>query len=209
MCCIWQPGNCLAVALRPSNVSLYIMYPHISKWQGQNSITTRLWLYHKSIMTHHCELATWAFTPAHFIRMSYLKYFTSHIIKGLGDVGSCALFSDQRHQSYFYPRHTTTEIVNATPYSSVATPLTSLCGAVHFGLVAINFPHVVLLSPRVWKFHHELSYTQVQHRKKCFEYSYYVRTIPLWNSLPNSPASATSINNFQRLAAIHCGSQQP
>ena len=41
------------------------------------------------------------------------------------------------------------------------------------------------------------------------EYSYYVRTIPLWNSLPNSPASATSINSFQRLAAIHCGSQQP
>ena len=80
---------------------------------------------------------------------------------------------------------------------------------VHFGLVAINFPPIVLLSPRVSKFHHELSYNQVQHRKKCFEYSYYVRTIPLWKSLPNSPASATSINSFQRLAEIHCGSQQP
>ena len=80
---------------------------------------------------------------------------------------------------------------------------------VHFGLVAINFPPIVLLSPRVSKFHHKLSYNQVQHRKKCFEYSYYVRTIPLWNSLPNSPASATSINSFQHLAAIHCGSQQP
>ena len=80
---------------------------------------------------------------------------------------------------------------------------------VHFGLVVINFPPVVLLSQHVSKFHHELSYTQIQHGKKCFEYSYYVWTIPLWNSLPNSPANATSIINFQCLAAIYCGLQQP
>ena len=80
---------------------------------------------------------------------------------------------------------------------------------IHFSLVSIHFPLVVLLSPRVLKFHHELSYSQVQHWKKCFEYSYYVRTIPLLNSLPNLPTSATSINNFQHLVAIYCVSQQP
>ena len=82
---------------------------------------------------------------------------------------------------------------------------------IHFGLVNINSPPVVLPRPRNSqdRIYHELSFIQVQHRVACFEHTFYVRTIPLWNSLPVSPASATSLNCFQRLAATHCGSPQP
>ena len=86
-----------------------------------------------------------------------------------------------------------------------------MCYKIHFGLVNINFPSVVL--PRLRnsqdRLYHELSYIQVQHRVACFGHTFYVRTIPLWNSFPVSPASATSLNCFQRLAATHCGSPQP
>ena len=82
---------------------------------------------------------------------------------------------------------------------------------IHFGLVNINFPPAVLPRPRNSqdRIYHELSFIQVQHRVACFGHTFYVRTIPLWNSLPVSPASATSLNCFQRLAATHCGSPQP
>ena len=90
-----------------------------------------------------------------------------------------------------------------------------LAGDKYWQYMAPEGFRIILLSPRVSKFHHELSDTQVQHRKKCFEYSYYVRTIPLWNlRKPSgaiycqylSPASNISfprvINRFPRVIIL-------
>ena len=84
---------------------------------------------------------------------------------------------------------------------------------IHFGIVNISIPSVVLPFREIPKTDFAMSYILhpgSEHRSvACFGHTFYVRTIPLWNSFPVSPASAISLNCFQHLSATHCGSPQP
>ena len=82
---------------------------------------------------------------------------------------------------------------------------------IHFGIVNISIPSVVLPLPRNSqdRLCHELHPTSRFRTQISGLLRFYVRTIPLWNSFPVSPASAISLNCFQHLSATHCGSPQP
>ena len=81
---------------------------------------------------------------------------------------------------------------------------------IHHGLVHITFPDIVVPKQRLGRHDHILAYRQVRPRVEAYRHSFYVRTIPLWNSLPASVVSSPSLTVFQRSAMLNiCGGANP
>ena len=74
---------------------------------------------------------------------------------------------------------------------------------IHNHLIQLPFPPTVLPKPRLSRNDHPLAYLQVWPRVDAFKYSYFVRTVPLWNSLPIGAVSAVTSQSFQQLALDH------
>ena len=71
---------------------------------------------------------------------------------------------------------------------------------IHHGLIHISFPDSVSQKQRLGRHDHQLAYRQICPRVEAYQHSFYFRTIPLWNGLPASVATATTLPAFQRLA---------
>ena len=78
---------------------------------------------------------------------------------------------------------------------------------VHNHLVNMKFPTVVTQKPRIWRHNHQLAYLRISPRIDAYNYSYFVRTIPMWNGLPATTVAAPTLKAFQRLAMDHFRSQ--
>ncbi|XP_072048299.1 uncharacterized protein [Amphiura filiformis] len=71
---------------------------------------------------------------------------------------------------------------------------------IHHGLVNIPFPSTVLPSVRQGRACNIYSYQAIQPRVNTYRYSFFVRTIPVWNRLPSPVVSSLTVRHFQALA---------
>ncbi|XP_072040225.1 uncharacterized protein [Amphiura filiformis] len=71
---------------------------------------------------------------------------------------------------------------------------------IHHGLVNIPFPSTVLPSVRQGRASNIYSYQAIQPRVNTYRYSFFVRTIPVWNRLPSPVVSCLTVSHFQALA---------
>ena len=69
---------------------------------------------------------------------------------------------------------------------------------IHHGLIHISFPDSVSHKQKLGRHDHPLAYWQICPRVEA--HSFYVITIPPWNGLPASVATATTLPAFQRMA---------
>ena len=74
---------------------------------------------------------------------------------------------------------------------------------VHNHLVHMKFPTAVTQKPRLGRHDHQLAYLHISPRIDTYKYSYFVRTIPMWNGLPAATVTAPILQAFQRLAMAH------
>ena len=75
-------------------------------------------------------------------------------------------------------------------------------------LVNLPFPPTVLPKPRLNYRDHHLAYTHVGPRIDAYKFSFFVRTVPMWNGLPVGAVSADTLQGFQRLALDHFRSKR-
>ena len=66
--------------------------------------------------------------------------------------------------------------------------------------VNIPFPSCIIPATRLGRNTNIFAYQLIQARVNTFKYSFFVRTIPLWNKLPTSVVSAASVHQFQSMA---------
>ena len=66
--------------------------------------------------------------------------------------------------------------------------------------VNIPFPSCVIPSSRLGRTTNICSYQIIQSRVNTYKYSFFVRTIPVWNLLPTTVVSANTVQQFQSLA---------
>ena len=66
--------------------------------------------------------------------------------------------------------------------------------------VNIPFPSCVIPSSRLGRTTNICSYQIIQSRVNTYKYSFFVRTIPVWNLLPTTVVSANTVQQFQNLA---------
>ena len=69
--------------------------------------------------------------------------------------------------------------------------------------VQLPFPPTVLPKPRLNYQDHPLAYLHIRPRIDAYKFSFFVRTIPLWNGLPIGVVYASTPESFQRLALDH------
>ena len=70
-------------------------------------------------------------------------------------------------------------------------------------LVHLPFPTTITPKPRLGRHDHPAAYLQLQPQVNAYKYSFFVRTIPLWNGLPISAINAPTLQSFQRLTLVH------
>ena len=81
---------------------------------------------------------------------------------------------------------------------------------IHYNKVFIHFPTMVIPKPRIALNDHDLAYLHLHTRVNAYKYSYFPRTIPLWNSLPATAVAAPSVEAFQGLVSAQLlGQSQP
>ena len=72
---------------------------------------------------------------------------------------------------------------------------------IYYQFVLMPFPYPVKLKPRLSFTDHDLAYARLQHLILAYKYSFFVRTIPLWNALKTLPiVSATTVEALQEAA---------
>ena len=77
---------------------------------------------------------------------------------------------------------------------------------IHHNLVNLPFPVQMVSKPRLGRLDHHYAYLQLTPRVDAYKHSFFVRTIPQWNSLPSCVVSAPSLQIFKRLVLSHfCG----
>ena len=79
---------------------------------------------------------------------------------------------------------------------------------IHYCVVLLPFPPVVVLKPRPAQGDHELAYLGIIPRIDCYKFSYFVRTIISWNKLSASAVAAPRPEAFHSLASaqlLGCG----
>ena len=74
---------------------------------------------------------------------------------------------------------------------------------IHFGLVHIMFPPGIHPKQRLHRHDNNLAYFQPSPRVNAYKFCFFIRTIPIWNALPNSIVTAQTVSTFQRLAQAH------
>ena len=68
---------------------------------------------------------------------------------------------------------------------------------IHHNKINLQFPSCVRPLPTTGKSSHQLRYDPIQAVRDTYKYSFFVRTIPVWNRLPQEAVEATSIAVFQ------------
>ena len=71
---------------------------------------------------------------------------------------------------------------------------------IHYNLVNIGFPPCVRLHPAVGRAQHLLHYQPIQASRNSYKFSFFIRTIPIWNRLPLEAVTAPSVQVFQAVA---------
>jgi hypothetical protein len=72
---------------------------------------------------------------------------------------------------------------------------------IHFNIINISFPPAVILHPpSSERLSHHLHYLPIQAPKDSYKFSFFVRTIPIWNRLPLGAVTAPSVKAFQAVA---------
>jgi len=104
----------------------------------------------------------------------------------------------------FDRRASVTEMLQGLQWVSLSTRrLLHQCSMfykIRYGLVNISFPSCVVDLSRPSRTVNSCGYQTIQTRVNSFKYSFFVRVIPVWNSLPNSVVTAPSLHQFQHLA---------
>jgi hypothetical protein len=94
-----------------------------------------------------------------------------------------------------------TQMLQRLEWDSLATRrLLNQCAMffkIHHGLVNITFPIVVTPHVRPGRTTNTLSYQPIRSRVNTYRYSFFVRTIPIWNGLPQPVISAETGSQFQ------------
>ena len=72
---------------------------------------------------------------------------------------------------------------------------------IHYGLVRLPFPPSVVLKPRLAKDDHSLAYLQLNTRVNCYQFTYFARTIILWEGLMAHAVVAPSLEVFLSLVS--------
>jgi hypothetical protein len=80
---------------------------------------------------------------------------------------------------------------------------------IHNNLVNVSFPPCVRLHPTPGRTSHHLRYHPVLSTRDTFMFSFFVRTIPIWNRLPWEVVTAPSDTKFQALALPSVRAMQP
>ena len=81
---------------------------------------------------------------------------------------------------------------------------------IHYCFVFLPFPPLVVPKPRLARNDHNLAYLHLDSRINSFKFSFFVRTIPVWNSLSADAVSAPRPDVFQALASAQLlGVTQP
>ena len=68
---------------------------------------------------------------------------------------------------------------------------------IHQHFVNIQLPPILQQPTRSHRAHHPLQYLQLQPKNMTFQYSLYVRVIPVWNLLPLQAVTAIDVPSFQ------------
>ena len=106
-----------------------------------------------------------------------------------------------------------TDMLKILEWESLATRrLLNQCSMfykIHFSLVNIPFPSCVIPATRQGRANNILSFNIIQSRVNTYKYSFFVRTIPIWNRLPTTVVQASSIKQFQTLALPVLREMQP
>lgn len=71
---------------------------------------------------------------------------------------------------------------------------------IHNQLINLQFPSCVRLLPASGRTSHQLRYIPIQGIRDPYKFSFYVRTIPIWNRLPQAAVDMTSVAAFQTMA---------
>ena len=71
---------------------------------------------------------------------------------------------------------------------------------IHYNLVSISFPPCVRFHPAVGRAQHLLHYQPIQASRNSYKFSFFIRTIPIWNRLPLEAVTAPSVQAFQAVA---------
>ena len=100
------------------------------------------------------------------------------------------------------------------PCHPVATPLhlmtqCTMFFKVHHSLINLQFPPCIQLHPTSRRASHQLRYIPITAVTDTYKYSFYVRTVPVWNRLPQEAVEATSVNVFQATALPVVRQMQP
>ena len=68
---------------------------------------------------------------------------------------------------------------------------------IQHGFVNIGFPTAVAPSYTATRQNHEHKYMAIQANTQVYKNSYFVRTVPVWNSLPVTAVKAANVAQFQ------------
>ena len=71
---------------------------------------------------------------------------------------------------------------------------------VYHGFVGIQLPAIIIKADTRTRCHHEFKLRAVPASCLIYQHSFYVRCIPVWNSLPQHAVSAPSVESFQKAA---------
>ena len=71
---------------------------------------------------------------------------------------------------------------------------------IHYQQINLQFPPCVQLHPTSGRKSHHLRYHPVPAARDSYKYSFYVRTIPVWNRLPQEAVESPSVAVFQAVA---------
>ena len=85
----------------------------------------------------------------------------------------------------------------------------SLFYKLHHKLVNLPLPPTVILANNHGRHDHNLKYIIPQATTDVFKYSFYPRTIRIWNSLPGPVVNATGLMTFQKAALPVIRTVQP
>ena len=80
---------------------------------------------------------------------------------------------------------------------------------IHNQLINIHLPPILQKPSRSCRLSHPLQYLQLQPNNMIFQYSFFVRVIPVWNLLPAQAVTAPDIASFQAAALPVLRTLQP